>query len=111
MSIKPLDMQVAIGQLPQLAERQHQEQTLPGLQQQQHAAHLQKDGLKLQETVVQTAQEQAGNGIRDTLGEAGDRRRRKGRNPAKRDEDLPVAGFEGCARAEEDKGRIIDIRQ
>lgn len=112
MSIKPLDMQVAIGQIHQVAQRQHQEQTLPGVQQQQHAAHLQKDGVRVHETVIETAQDHAGSGVRDALTREDTGRRRKKRTPEKRRDSGPEAGrSEGFARAEEDKGGIVDIRQ
>ena len=112
MSIKPLDMQVAIGQIHQVAQRQHQEQMQPTVQQEQHAAHLHKDATRIHETVVETAQDHPGNNVRDALAREGKgRERERQERERKEKEQAGKRTGQGLARAGEDKGGVIDIRQ
>ncbi len=112
MSIKPLDMQVAIGQIHQVAQRQHQEQMLTSVQQEQQAAHLHKDATRIHETVVETAQDHPGNNVRDALSREGKGREHERRERERKEqEQAKQQSRQGLARAGEDKGGVIDIRQ
>jgi hypothetical protein len=113
MSIKPLDMQVNIGHINQVAQQQDSAQKLPALQQQQHAANLLKDAERVQDTVVKTAPDHPGQGVRDALaredqdgrGRKRDGKKRRGGAGDTQPEHEPVF------RPDEDKGGLIDIRR
>lgn len=101
MPIRPIDLQVAIPKMSQIARIKHLEQQKPGMQQQQNAGTTNRSIKREHETVVNTKKD----GKADTEADA----KKKGRNKYEPKKTLNKKETEETKKTDHSQ-HIIDIR-